>query len=514
MTLIQFASFHETAKDPISVILSTLSLALIYFIYHDFSQTYIKRPSHFIRKKLSEYFSKPKFDAPLVELRPGETYREVLARGSAMYPDRLYKIKHFPDEIVILPASCVEDIKANPESKLSFQQGSYDFFVGDFTGITGHEKATATLIRRDVGRLLDQVYEIVQDAALTSILEEIGPCEEWTEMVLYPRIVRMIIKISQRVFVGEPLCRNPEWLKAIQDCTGGAFSAVPKLWEYHPLIRPFVAWRMPQLRAIKRHKQRAARLLAPILEQRLDDMKKPDFKTPPDLIQLVIDGSPDGKGRNLDYQVSAQVGTGRAALFTTATTVFHILYDLCIRPEYIEPLRKEALDVGEVSMTRANVAKLVKLDSFIREAQRFNKFMLVGTIRKVTKPLKIATGEVLPVGVICGVDTHYNHFSRSNLEDPEVFDGFRFEKLRSQPGNEQKYQAVSIAADHLVFGYGTQACPGRFFAMHEAKVVVARILRNYEFKLKNPPKEQSVMAGLEGILNKVDGSVQFMFKHR
>lgn len=120
-------------------------------------------------------------------------------------------------------------------------------------------------------------------------------------------------------------------------------------------------------------------LLAPILEQRLDDMKKPDFKTPPDLIQLVIDGSPDGKGRNLDYQVSAQVGTGRAALFTTATTVFHILYDLCIRPEYIEPLRKEALDVGEVSMTRANVAKLVKLDSFIREAQRFNKFML-GTL--------------------------------------------------------------------------------------------------------------------------------------
>ena len=75
-------------------------------------------------------------------------------------------------------------------------------------------------------------------------------------------------------------------------------------------------------------------------------------------------------------------------------------------------------------------------------------------------------------------------------------------------------QAVSIAADHLVFGYGTQACPGRFFAMHEAKVVVARILRNYEFKLKNPPKEQSVMAGLEGILNKVDGSVQFMFKRR
>lgn len=185
----------------------------------------------------------------------------------------------------------------------------------------------------------------------------------------------------------------------IRDCTGGAFSSVPELWQYHPLVRPFVAWTLPQLRAIKKHKQKAARyvtseltqhsdhtlkpltdisfrLFAPVLEARLKAMEQAGFKPPSDLIQLVIDGSPNGKGRSLDYQIEAQIGTGRAALFTTATTVFHILYDLCTRPEYIEPLRREALEVGEVTMTRANVAKLVKLDSFIREAQRFNKFML------------------------------------------------------------------------------------------------------------------------------------------
>lgn len=117
-------------------------------------------------------------------------------------------------------------------------------------------------------------------------------------------------------------------------------------------------------------------LLRPILDERLEAMKDPKFKPPPDLIQLVIDGSPDGKGHSLDYQVNAQIGTGRAALFTTAVTVFHILYDLCVRPEYITILREEAQEVGEVPMTRPNVAKLAKLDSFIREAQRFNTFML------------------------------------------------------------------------------------------------------------------------------------------
>jgi cytochrome P450 len=49
----------------------------------------------------------------------------------------------------------------------------------------------------------------------------------------------------------------------------------------------------------------------------------------------------------------------------------------------------------------------------------------VGTIRKTTKPLKIATGDVLPEGTICGVDTHHVHFDKSTLENPTEFDGLR-----------------------------------------------------------------------------------------
>ncbi|KAE8387113.1 hypothetical protein BDV23DRAFT_186683 [Aspergillus alliaceus] len=119
-------------------------------------------------------------------------------------------------------------------------------------------------------------------------------------------------------------------------------------------------------------------------------MKDLKFKPPPDLIQLVIDGSPDGKGRSLDYQVSVQIGTGHAALFTTAVTVFHILYNLCVRLEYIAILREEALG----------------------EAQRFNKFILVGIIRKVAKLLMIATGDILPKGTICGIDIYSIYFQK------------------------------------------------------------------------------------------------------
>ncbi|MEU7054370.1 hypothetical protein, partial [Streptomyces eurythermus] len=97
-------------------------------------------------------------------------------------------------------------------------------------------------------------------------------------------------------------------------------------------------------------------------------------------MQLIIDGEKDGRGRNLGYQVDAQIGTGRAALFATGMTVFHLLYDLCVHSECIEPLRQEIVELGDVPLSKANLAKLRKMDSFIRECQRWTKFMLSTSI--------------------------------------------------------------------------------------------------------------------------------------
>ncbi|KEY74423.1 hypothetical protein S7711_04463, partial [Stachybotrys chartarum IBT 7711] len=281
--------------------------------------------------------------------------------------------------------------------------------------------------------------------------------------------------------------------------TGGAFGSVPKLWNYSTLLRPFVAWQLPALQNIRGHRAEAK---SPVLDKRLKEMEDPDFKSPPDLIQLVIDGT-KGQGRSLDYQVNAQFGTGRAALFTTGLTVTHLLYDLVMHPEYIEVLREEVLSLGPVNMSRVNVAKLERMDSFIRE---------FGTIRKVLSPLKLPDGTVLPVGTVLGVDSHNAIFNNSTLENPGVSDGLRFYNLRAKPGNENKYQAVAPGPDHLVFGYGTQACPGRFFAIHEAKVVLARILEKHDFKLKKP--HESPMAGAIGILTQADATCEFLFRKR
>lgn len=66
--------------------------------------------------------------------------------------------------------------------------------------------------------------------------------------------------------------------------------------------------------------------------------------------------------------------------------------------------------------------------------------------------------------------------------NPEKYDPWRFAKMRSVPGSENKFQAVTTSSDFIFFGHGQHACPGRFFAGNEMKLLLVYVLLNYDFK--------------------------------
>lgn len=97
---------------------------------------------------------------------------------------------------------------------------------------------------------------------------------DWTETSLLPKTISMIMAISQRVFVGEPLCRSEEWVSGFKihplyysidrpqlycmaQVTQKAFEGAPELWNHNAFTRPFAAWRHPALRSVREHKKRA-----------------------------------------------------------------------------------------------------------------------------------------------------------------------------------------------------------------------------------------------------------------
>ncbi len=75
----------------------------------------------------------------------------------------------------------------------------------------------------------------------------------------------------------------------------------------------------------------------------------------------------------------------------------------------------------------------------------------------------------------------------------QQFDAHRFERLRTSPSapdplgyrNREQYQFVSVTRENTSFGFGRHACPGRFFAGCEIKLVLALLLLRYDIRLRD-----------------------------
>ncbi|KAJ7849921.1 cytochrome P450 [Mycena leptocephala] len=115
--------------------------------------------------------------------------------------------------------------------------------------------------------------------------------------------------------------------------------------------------------------------------------------------------------------------------------------------------------------------------------------VVIGMTRKVVAKngFTFSDGTVIPYGSFLNVASQEPAFDPVNYDNPEVFDGFRFvrERERISQGKNVgifKYHMVSTGLDYLVFGHGKYACPERFFAVAEVKVMMAHILINYDVK--------------------------------
>ncbi|CZR49854.1 uncharacterized protein FPRO_16061 [Fusarium proliferatum ET1] len=194
-----------------------------------------------------------------------------------------------------------------------------------------------------------------------------------------------------------------------------------------------------------------------------------------------------------------------------------VVWELAKRPEYIEPLRAEMHDVfgpevgtGAICMNKEALSRLQKLDSFIREVQRWCPSTFVTPSRRVMKSMKLSNGIKLSKGTSIAVPAHAIHMSEetpifspdfsSGFMNPAplIFDGFRYSNLRSIKGQKSHHQAATTGPDYLVFNHGKHACPGRFFAICEIKMILVELLAKYDFRLEDgKPGPELMRVGTE-----------------
>lgn len=115
-------------------------------------------------------------------------------------------------------------------------------------------------------------------------------------------------------------------------------------------------------------------------------------------------------------------------------------------------------------------------------------------IRVATADVALPDGSVLHKGERATVSTS-GMIDPTTFEDPETFNPYRFAHMRDQEGKQNQAHLVSTGASHLGFGHGKHACPGRFFASNELKVMLCHIILKYDFKLPEGYTPKSRSAG-------------------
>ncbi|KAF7345575.1 hypothetical protein MVEN_01576200 [Mycena venus] len=350
-----------------------------------------------------------------------------------------------------------------------------------------HGVAIRASLTRNLGRRFPEVRdEIVHAFDDVLALED----NEWKLVQVLPAILQVIARTSNRLFVGLPLCREQEYLDLnINFATdvnirGQIIHLLPHFLK--PILGPILSPRRSALR-------RMLKFLGPTLDARLEKENQygPDWPERPARYQR-----PDLVAPRLRGQLSGDPFFSRGRVADGHKTLTSALYDLTAYPSHIVPMREEAERVvAQEGWTKAALGNMHKVDSFLRESQRLTGLSPVSMGRKVVAKdgFTFSDGMTLPHGATVMVPSGAMQLDEDIYPQAEVFDGFRFSRMREAlPRDDAAGEGegpslfnrhmVSTAPDHLVFGHGRHACPGRFFAATELKAMLAHILINYDIK--------------------------------
>ncbi|KAL2350324.1 cytochrome P450 [Cryomyces antarcticus] len=426
-------------------------------------------------------------NSPVIGKATDREFHNALTEGYTKYPNSTFTIPTAHHPMVIVPPKFLDEIKALPETILSFQKQVSARFLGKYTGL-GVNDTLVHSVKVDLTKNIVRILDELQDEVDYAVTKNIGDIPEWKAVPVYGTLLNLVALLSGRIFVGHPLSRNETWLQATLSYTIDGFVGAEKLWTYPKLFHPVMQYFIPEVRKVHSYLRNGAKLLEPVMKERQQAMRdNPNSKKPSDMIQWIVDNSEGTDGQDTDYVTKTQMLISVVAIHTTTMTTAQAVFDLVAHPEYIQPLREELEQVRAEegsAWSKASIAKLRRMDSFLKESQRFRPPGLVTMNRQVEKEVKLSNGIVLPVGTHIATAAGPNALDPAFFEDPETFDGFRFEKLRNLPGNDNKYQFVTTGPDQLHWGVGTHACPGRFFASYEIKMLMAEILTKYDIVLK------------------------------
>jgi cytochrome P450 len=206
-----------------------------------------------------------------------------------------------------------------------------------------------------------------------------------------------------------------------------------------------------------------------IIEKRRARLEAEPDQAPRDILTLLLEAAdPETHNRLSQEEVYANVltfiGAGHE---TTAVTLTWALYLLSLSPQWRERLAAEA-DAAFAGDAETLVERLVETRAVIEETMRL--YPPVANITRHAADFDDLCGRRIRKGCLVMMPPWVLHRHRLLWAHPDHFDPSRF-----LPGAREKIDRFA----YLPFGAGPRICIGATFALQEAAIILASILRDF-----------------------------------
>ena len=231
-------------------------------------------------------------------------------------------------------------------------------------------------------------------------------------------------------------------------------------------------WLMPGRRRSKRRANRMRRVLGGLLDARLRAVQAGEAVPGDDILARLLEPGPDGERPSHDALLNEIAVLFLAGHETSAAGLAWTLYLLSERQDVQEEARQQVLSaVGNRQLEASDMRNLPLVRDAFREALRLYPPLAVIT-RDTTQPETLAHRQAEEASVVF-VQSWSLQRNPAIWPDADAFDPARWQCPYAKAAQRQGY---------LPFGMGPRVCAGASFAMQEAVLLLAMLLRRYRFE--------------------------------
>ncbi|KAL1937274.1 hypothetical protein VTO73DRAFT_13883 [Trametes versicolor] len=413
--------------------------------------------------------------------------QRLIDEGYHKYRGGLYRIRLLAHWIVVATdAQAVEDIRRAPPGVLSFGAAQDVFLQTVHTAgpEVVHDRSHVTWIRSELTRCNSARFDALREEMAMVLDEQIPPSTEWKAYPVEEVMEHVVCRMSNRLFVGESLCRNPEYLRLAMGFASEFIKDVIVVKSCPEWLKPAVSRLLGNARKCAK---RVAAHLRPEIERR-DAAKGVAEKTyasmSDDALQWCLDRA-EGNARFPENLALRMLWINFGSLHSPTVTLVFALYQLATSPEYVQILREEVDGVvAQDGWSKAALGNMRKLDSFLKEVLRLNPPGIWAQQRLALQPFTFSNGQTIPTGTMLACPVLSLHRDEEYYTDACEFAPWRHCDARTEGGENRKNSFVTTKPDFLPFGHGADACPGRFFAAVQMKALLAHIVLTYDIRFE------------------------------